>query len=106
MGFGPPQSRKKGPSGPFFISVEPFHTQTDAAPIQIDTDHLDLNDVAYANYLEGVLNVTIGHLADVNQAVLLDADVDQGAEIDHIAQITITMELSSHLLFQSSDLYW
>jgi hypothetical protein len=39
----------------------------------------------------------------VDQPILLDADVDEGAEVDHIAQITIAMALPSHLSSQLGD---
>jgi hypothetical protein len=74
-----------------------FHAQADAASIQIYGDYFHRHHIPHADYLEGVLHVAVGHLADVDQAILLDADVDEGAEVDDVAQITNAMGLSSHL---------
>jgi len=80
-----------------------FHTEPYPASLQIHIDYFDRHDIAHADDLERAVDVAVGQLADVHQAVLLDADVDEGAEVDHIAQITITMALPSHLSSQLGD---
>jgi hypothetical protein len=79
------------------VLLQIFHTQPDAPSIQIHLDDFDRHDISHADDLEGVVDVAIGQLADVHQPVLLDADVHEGTEVYHIAQITITMALPSHL---------
>jgi hypothetical protein len=64
-----------------------FHAQADAASLQIHLDDFDGHHVADADDLEGVFHITVGQLADMHQAVLLDADIHEGAEVNNIAQI-------------------
>lgn len=53
------------------------------------TAMIDLDD-PYADVLvelddvEGMGNATVGHLGDVDEAVLVDADIDEGAEVGDV----------------------
>ena len=53
------------------------------------TAMIDLDD-PYADVLvelddvEGMGNATVGHLGDVDEAVLMDADIDEGAEVGDV----------------------
>jgi hypothetical protein len=80
-----------------------FHAQANAAAIQIDLDDFDGHYVAHADHLEGVLDVAVGQLADVHQAILLDTDIHEGTESNHIAQITNAMELPLRSLLLLGD---
>jgi hypothetical protein len=42
------------------------------------------DDIAHRDDIVGTLDVAIGHLADVYQTTVLQADVDEGTEIYHV----------------------
>ena len=46
--------------------------------------HLDLHAVADLDHLGRILDEAVGQLADVDQAVLVHADVHEGAEGGHV----------------------
>ena len=56
------------------------HGQRDALALQVDFQHLDLDDLAGLDDGVRVLDEGVGERRDVHQAVLMDADVDEGAE--------------------------
>ena len=51
----------------------------------VTTAESDLDDLAYGDDAEGVFDEAVGQFGDVDEAVLLDADIDKGAEIDDVA---------------------
>src|SRR5437667_454376 len=52
----------------------------DALARDVDVENLDPDDVAGLDDLARVGDERLGHRRDVDQAVLMDADVDEGAE--------------------------
>ncbi len=60
------------------------HRQRHAVPLLIHRQHPDVDHVADGRHLVGALHVAVGHLADVYQAAVLQADIDERAEVDHV----------------------
>ena len=60
------------------------HRQRHAAALLVHRQHPDRHHVADRHHVVGALDVAVGHLADVDQAAVLQADVDEGAEIDDV----------------------
>ena len=52
--------------------------------LQIDLDHPDLDDVAGLDDLARILDEAVGQLRDVDEAVLVHADVDERAEVGDV----------------------
>ena len=57
-----------------------FHAEGDAVPGQVHFHDRDLDGLADFDDFAGVLDEVVGELADVDEAVLVDADIDKGAE--------------------------
>ena len=47
---------------------------------RVDLQHLDADDIARLRNFAWVLDVSIGHRGDVHQPLLVDSDIDEGAE--------------------------
>lgn len=62
-----------------------LHCQTEPAALLIDIQNGDLNHVADRNDLGWMLDKFIADLRNVYQTVLVDADIDEYAEINDIA---------------------
>ncbi len=56
------------------------HGERDALALDVDLDDTDLHDIARFHHLMRILDETIGKLGDVDQAILMHADIDEGAE--------------------------
>ena len=56
------------------------HGQRDALALQVDFQHLDLDDLPGLDDRVRVLDEGVGQRRDVHQAVLMHADVDEGTE--------------------------
>src|SRR5919197_535229 len=54
--------------------------ERDALSPDVHLHDFDLHDVTRFDDLPGVLDKTAGHGADVDEPILMDADVDEGAE--------------------------
>ena len=61
-----------------------FHRQADAAAVGVDTDDFCLDDVAGVDDVRLVTERMVAELGAVYQARRLDAEVDEGAEIDDV----------------------
>ena len=61
------------------------HGETDPLFPLVHLQHRHLHHVSHGHHLGGVPNELVSHLGDVNQAVLVDADVHKGAEVDDVA---------------------
>ncbi len=61
------------------------HAQLHSSPLQIDFEDAHLHDLADGNHAEGVFDVAVGEFGDVDETVLFDADIDEGAEVDNVA---------------------
>ena len=57
-----------------------FHRQTYAVSVHIHIQDLDMDLLIKVYHLIRVFDVVVGHLADVDEAVLMHADVDESAE--------------------------
>ena len=53
-------------------------------PLLIHRHHPDRDHVADRDDVIGTLDVAIGHLTDVHQAAVFEADVHESAEIHHV----------------------
>ena len=71
----------------FWSLIEP-HCQRDPTAFWVDLQHLDTNDIAGLRNLAWVLDVIIGHRRDVHQPVLVDPDIDKGAERGNVRHDT------------------
>src|SRR5262249_56674653 len=60
------------------------HGQRYAPPPRIHRQYPHGYHVAYRRHLIGILDVAIRHLANVDQAAVFEADVDERAEIDDV----------------------
>ena len=57
-----------------------LHCQANSISIRIDFQNLDAYLLVQMHHLVRVFDVMVGHLADVDEAVLMHADVDKSAE--------------------------
>ena len=62
-----------------------LHAETDALFLLIYLEHHDLHNITHGDDLGGVLDELVRHLRDVNETVLVYADVYKHAEVDDIA---------------------
>ena len=70
-----------GGLGGFFFEIGfGLHAEGDAISGEVDFDHSDVDVLADFDDFAGVFDEVVGELADVDEAVLVDADVDEGAE--------------------------
>ncbi len=60
------------------------HRERDAMPLSVHGQHPDTDHVTDRHHVVRTLDIAVGHLADVNQTAVLQSDVDEGAEIDHV----------------------
>src|SRR5690606_5010712 len=61
-----------------------LHRERDALALDIDLQHRHLDHLPRPHRLARILDEAVGQLGDVHQAVLVDADVDEGAEVRHV----------------------
>ena len=61
------------------------HGKGDAHFLDVYADNGYVNHVAYADDFAGMLDEAVGDLGNVNQAVLMNADIDKRAEIGDVA---------------------
>src|SRR5579871_1640399 len=62
-----------------------LHTQLYPPALRIYADHAHLHDLPNSDDRERVAHEAIGKLGDMHQAILLDADIDERAEVYHVA---------------------
>jgi hypothetical protein len=58
--------------------------ESDAFGFKVGTEDLDLDDLAGFDGLGRLLDKTVGELADVDQTVLVDADVHEGSKLGDV----------------------
>jgi hypothetical protein len=63
---------------------EGLHGESNALGFGIGIQDLDLDDLARLDGLGRIFDVTVGELADVDQAVLMKADVDEGPKLSDV----------------------
>ena len=61
-----------------------LHAERDALATQVDTNHANADMLVQANHLRGVSDILVGQLRHMNQSVLVNADIYEGAEIGDI----------------------
>jgi hypothetical protein len=61
-----------------------LHGKSNAFSFSIGAEDLDLDDLACFDGLGRLLDETVGELADVDQTVLMHADVDEGSELGDV----------------------
>src|SRR5262249_44948894 len=66
------------------FAARPKRRQGDAAPRFVDLDDPPLQHVAHADDFVRVLDEAVGQAADVHQAAVGEADIDEHAEIDDV----------------------
>ena len=57
-----------------------FHRQTDPIPVNIHFEDFHANLLVQMHHLVRIFDVVVRHLADVDEAVLMYADVNESAE--------------------------
>ena len=61
-----------------------FHRKSDATAVGIDTDDFCVYDVAGVDDVRGMTEGMVAELGSVDQSRRLDAEVDEGTEIDDV----------------------
>ena len=65
-----------------------LHTQCDTFATHIDFDDTDADVLMKADDLCGVSDEAVGELRDVDESVLMNADVDEGSEVGDVRHDT------------------
>jgi hypothetical protein len=65
---------------PRFQSLIEPHGQRDPTAFWVNLQHLDTNDITGLRDCSWIFHIGIGHRGDVHQPVLMDPDIDKGAE--------------------------
>ena len=60
------------------------HRQRYATPCFVNFQHPHLHNVAHRNNLVRIADIAIGKLADMDQAAVVQADIDESAEINDV----------------------
>ena len=76
------------------------HAELHAAPRGVHAEHAHGYDLADRDHRERIAHEVVGQFRDMDQAILLDADVDEGAEVHDVAH----RALQDHPLARSSSL--
>src|SRR5699024_2016829 len=71
--------------------------QADALPVDVDVHHLHLDHLTGVDHRAGVLDESVRHRGDVDEAVLVHADVDEGAEGGHISHRALQHHAGAHI---------
>ena len=61
-----------------------LHGESNAFGFGIGTQDLDLDDLTRLDCLGRIFDVSVGELADMDQAVLMNADVDEGPKLSDV----------------------
>jgi hypothetical protein len=79
-----PVSRAFRPFRLFFIRLGRLHCQKDLVLVEVDTHDPNLHMIAGFDDFARILDETAGKLRDVNESVVVNTDVDEGAEVRDI----------------------
>ncbi len=60
------------------------HRQRNPVALLVNRQNPNGDDVADGYHVIGALDIAIGHLADMDQAAILETDIHEGAEINHV----------------------
>ena len=66
-----------------------LHRQADALARGIHLQHFDFHNLAGFHHLAGIFDKLVAHLADVDQTVLVDAQIDKRPKLRHVADGTL-----------------
>ena len=61
-----------------------FHAERNALATEVDADDAYLDMLMQTDDLCGVADIAVGELGDVDEAVLMDANVDEGSEVGDV----------------------
>ena len=64
--------------------MKSFHGKRDALAAEVDGNDTDTNVLVEVHDTGGVGDVFVGQLTDVDESVLVNADVDEGSEVGDI----------------------
>ena len=65
-----------------------LHGQRDALFLLVHIQHHHLHHIAHADSLGGVLEELVADLGDMNQAILVDTDINKHTKVDNITDST------------------
>ena len=66
-----------------------LHGKLNSFFLHIYAQHLHIHDVPNADHFQRMPDIFIGHLRNVYQAVLMDADVHKGSEINNVSHSSL-----------------
>ena len=75
-------------SDSYILLFDILHTQPDTFAVHIDFDDTDTDVLMKADDLCGVSDEAVGELRDVDEAVLMNTDVDEGSEVGDVCHDT------------------
>ena len=75
-----------------------FAGQADSFAVGVDFQHFDAHDVAHRDHLGRVVDVSIVELRDVNQTILVDAQVDECPELGHVGDAPFQFQVGAEIL--------
>src|SRR3954468_5066587 len=73
------------------LALHPLDRQGEAAPLGVDLEDLDLHVVARLDDLARVLDVVLGELGDVHEALDALEDLDEGPERDDLGDLPLEL---------------
>src|SRR3954452_24804400 len=73
------------------LALDPLDRQGEAGPLGVDLEDLDLHVVARLDDLARVLDVVLGELGDVHEALDALEDLDEGAERDDLGDLPLEL---------------
>ena len=74
------------------------HRQADAAFLLIDAKHPNRYSVANGDHIHRMLDEFVAQLRDMNEPVVLDADIDESAEVDDVAHRAMKLHARLQIL--------
>ena len=101
----------KGQKGHFFSEylyyirtyiLDSFQTQGDAVATSVDLDDSDADVLMELDNIRGVGDAAIGHLGNVDETVLMDANIDKGAEVGDVGDDAARQEGLSYSVFMGN----
>src|SRR4051794_34239449 len=75
--------------GRFALCAGLDHRQRNTPASMIDRHHPHGHHITHQYDIIRTLDVTIGHLTDMDQAAVLEPDIDEGAKIDNVEYRTL-----------------
>ena len=61
-----------------------FHGERDTVTTPVDLQHLDTHVLMEPCHFVGIFDKSIGQLGDVDEAILMDTDVDKGTKVGNV----------------------